>query len=305
MMKKIFSVVFILALCFSLQGESEKELIAKLPAQHRKWLTEDVVYIITTIEKEVFLQLQTDRERDSFISAFWKHRDPNPNLPENEFKKEHYRRIAYANQWFGRDTPGPGWRTEMGRIYIILGEPRAIDRFENVNELWPTIIWFYQGMGALGLPDSFSVVFFKQDGMGDYILYSPIRFGPAAFMRNFEGDLQDYLSGYNALNRIEPAVAAVSMSLITGDPISTNPSLASEMLVKEKIPQLPQKKINSIYASNFLKFRGQIEVDYADNYIESSSQLNVVRDPSGHYFIHYLIEPRRLSLEEHQGLRQP
>jgi GWxTD domain-containing protein len=300
-MKKMLLVFGVLVLCLSLPAVSEKELIKKLPPKYRVWLIEEVVYIISPVEKEVFLQLESDRERDMFISAFWKQRNPNPNLPENEFKKEHYRRIAYANQWFGKDSPGPGWRTEMGRIYIFLGEPKTVDRFENVSELVPTIIWFYQGMVAYGLPDSFSVVFFKNDGMGDYQLYSPIRFGPAAFMRNFEGDSTDYLSGYNALNEIEPQVAGVSMSLITGDPVTNNPSLASEMLVKEKIPQLPQKKINSIYASNFLKFKGQIEIDYADNYIESSSQLNVVRDPSGYYFIHYLIEPKRLSLEEYQG----
>jgi GWxTD domain-containing protein len=300
MMKKLLVLFSVLVFCLSLPAISEKELIKKLPPQHRVWLTEEVVYIITNSEKEVFLQLESDRERDTFISAFWKQRNPNPNLPENEFKKEHYRRIAYTNQWFGKDSPGPGWRTEMGRIYIILGEPRSIDRFENVNDLVPTIIWFYQGMGNYGLPDSFSVVFFKEDGMGDYQLYSPIRFGPAAFMRNFEGDRTDYVSGYNALNQIEPQVAGVSMSLITGDPLTSNPSIASEMLVKEKIPQLPQKNISNIYAKNFLKFKGQVEVDYADNYIESSSQLNVVRDPSGYYFIHYLIEPKRLSFEQYK-----
>lgn len=300
-MKKILIRFIALTFCLSLAAQSEKELINKLIPQHRKWLTEDVVYIITKVEKDVFLRLGSDQERETFISAFWKQRNPNPNLPENEVKKEHYRRIAYANQWFGKESPGPGWRTEMGRIYIILGEPRSIERFDSVNELQPTIVWFYQGMGSFGLPDSFSVVFFKQDGTGDYMLYSPIRFGPSALMRNYEGDRQDYVSGYKALNQIEPQVAAVSMSLITGDPITTNPSLASEMLVHEKIPQLPQKKVNSIYASNFLRFKGQIEIDYADNYIESSSQLNVVRDPSGYYFIHYLIEPKRLSFEQHQG----
>jgi len=300
-MKKVFALFSVLVFCLSLQADSEKELIKKLPPKHRAWLTEEVVYIISPKEKEIFLQLTSDLERDTFIKAFWKQRDPNPHTPENEFQTEHTRRIAYVNNWFGRESPGPGWRTDMGRIYIILGEPRSIDRFDSENELQPTIIFFYQGMGGEGLPDSFSVVFFKQDGMGDYILYSPIRFGPGYLMRNYEGDYQDYISGYNALNKIAPQVAAVSMSLITGDPITINPSLASELLVNEKIPQLPEKKINTIYASNFLKFKGQIEIDYADNYIESSSQLNVVRDPSGYFFIHYLIEPRRLSFEEHNG----
>jgi GWxTD domain-containing protein len=95
------------------------------------------------VEKEVFLQLETDLERNTFISAFWKQRNPNPNLPENEFKKEHYRRIVYAHNWFGRDTPGPGWRTDLGRIYITLGEPKSIERSESFNELQPTIIWFF------------------------------------------------------------------------------------------------------------------------------------------------------------------
>jgi GWxTD domain-containing protein len=301
MMKRMILALGILAMCFSLPSISEKELINKLPANHRLWLTEEVVYIITPSEKEVFLQLNSDLERDTFINAFWKQRNPNPNLPENEYKKEHYRRIAYANNWFGKDSPGPGWRTDQGRIYITLGEPNHIDRYENVNEIYPTIVWFYQGMAPLGLPDSFSVVFFKKNGLGEYELYSPIKFGPQALMRNYEGDPTAYTDAYNKLIEIEPQVASVSLSLISSEPITTTPSLASDLLIREKIPMTPQRKINSVYAKNFLKYQGQIEVDYADNFIESSSQLNVVRDRSGFYFIHYLIEPKRFSLEEYKG----
>lgn len=300
-MKKMLLVFGVLVFCLWLPAESEKELIKKLPPRHRLWLTEEVVYIITSTEKEVFLKLESDRERETFISAFWKQRNPTPNLPENEYKNEHYRRIAYANNWFGRDTPGPGWRTDMGRIYITLGPANNIERFENETEIYPVIIWFYQGMATMGLPDSFNVVFFKQDGLGDYELYSPIKFGPQALLRNYEGDPKEYTEAYNKLLDIEPNVATVSLSLISGEPIGNNPSLASDLLIREKIPQAPQRKIDSIYAKNFLKFKGQIEVDYADNFIEGSSQLNVVRDRSGNYFIHYLIEPKRLSLEAYQG----
>ena len=300
-MKKLFVAFSILLICISLHGESQSDLIKKLPPQHRRWLSEEVVYIITPAEKEVFLQLETDRERDTFISAFWKQRNPNPNLPENEYKKEHYRRLAYVNNWFGKDSPAPGWRTDQGRIYITLGEPHQIERFENVSEIYPVIIWFYQGMAPLGLPDSFSVVFFKQSGFGEYELYSPIKFGPQSLMRNYEGDPTKYLDAYNKLSGIEPNVAQVSLSLISNEPISNTPSLASDLLIREKIPQAPQRKVNNIYAKNFLKYRGEVEIDYADNYMESSSQLNVVRDRSGYYFIHYLIEPKRLSLEEYKG----
>ncbi len=300
-MKKILLVFLLLALCLSLPSASEKELINKLPPQYRKWLTEEVVYIITKVEKEVFLQLGSDQERDTFISAFWKQRNPNPNLPENEFKKEHYRRIAYANNWFGKDSPAPGWRTDQGRIYITLGEPHTIERYESDNDVYPTVVWFYQGMAAKGLPDSFNVVFFKQDGIGDFELYSPVKFGPQALMRNYEGDSTSYEDAYYALLEIQPQLAAVSLSLITGEPVGGTPSLASELLIREKIPETPQRVIKDIYASNFLKFKGQVEIDYADNFIESSSQLNVVLDRTGHYFVHYLIEPRRLSFEEHEG----
>jgi GWxTD domain-containing protein len=301
MMKKILLVFLLLVLCLSLPSASQKELINKLPPQHRKWLTEEVVYIITKVEKEVFLQLGSDQERETFISAFWKQRNPNPNLPENEFKKEHYRRIAYANNWFGKDSPAPGWRTDQGRIYITLGEPHTIERYESDNDVYPTVVWFYQGMASKGLPDSFNVVFFKQDGIGDFELYSPVKFGPQALMRNYEGDSTSYEDAYYALLEIQPQLAAVSLSLITGEPVGGTPSLASELLIREKIPEMPQRVIKDIYASNFLKFKGQVEIDYADNFIESSSQLNVVLDRTGHYFVHYLIEPRRLSFEEHEG----
>ncbi len=300
-MRRLLLALCACSLCLSLPAQSDNERIAKLPPQHRKWLTEEVVYIITKVEKEVFLQLGSDQERETFISAFWKQRNPNPNLPENEFRKEHYRRIAYANNWFGKDSPAPGWRTDMGRIYITLGEPKAIERYESDNELYPTVVWFYQGMAAKGLPDSFSVVFFKQDGIGEYELYSPVKFGPQALMRNYEGDVTSYENAYYALMDIQPQLAAVSLSLISGEPVGVTPSLASELLIREKIPETPQRAIKDIYASNFLKFRGQVDIDYADNYIESSGQLNVFQDRGGHYFIHYLIEPRRLSLEQHDG----
>ena len=104
------------------------------------------------MERDVFLKLQSDRERDLFIEAFWKQRDPNTGTPENEFKTEHARRIAHANRYLGRDAPQPGWRTDRGRMYIILGEPRDIQRFEGKSSTYDAEIWFYQGLTDLGLP---------------------------------------------------------------------------------------------------------------------------------------------------------
>ena len=95
---KPFAVALCLLVCLlssSLPAQSEADLIKRLPPQYRNWLERDVVYIISPVEREVFLKLETDRERDIFISAFWKQRDPNPGFPENAYKKEHYRRLSY------------------------------------------------------------------------------------------------------------------------------------------------------------------------------------------------------------------
>ncbi len=92
-----------------------------LATPYRKWVTEDVAYIITNEERAAFKNLQSDPEREHFIEQFWLRRDPTPGTPENEFKEEHYRRIAYANEHFAAAIPG--WKTDRGRIYIMYGPP--------------------------------------------------------------------------------------------------------------------------------------------------------------------------------------
>src|SRR5438876_11886056 len=91
----------------------------------RKWLDEDVSYIITNEERTAFKQLKTDEEREQFIEQFWLRRDPTPDTVDNEFKEEHYARIAYANERFASGIPG--WKTDRGRIYIIYGKPAEIE----------------------------------------------------------------------------------------------------------------------------------------------------------------------------------
>ena len=104
---------------------SSKALKQELSSTYKKWLKEDVRYIITPEEEAAFKQLSNDEERDQFIEQFWLRRDPTPDTPENEFKEEHYRRIAYANEHFAAGIPG--WKTDRGRIYIIWGPPDQIE----------------------------------------------------------------------------------------------------------------------------------------------------------------------------------
>jgi GWxTD domain-containing protein len=91
----------------------------ELKESYKKWLSNDVKYIITKEEERAFKALTTDEERENFIENFWRRRDPNPDTEENEYREEYYQRIAYANEHY---TSGiPGWKTDRGRIYIMFG----------------------------------------------------------------------------------------------------------------------------------------------------------------------------------------
>jgi GWxTD domain-containing protein len=105
--------------------KNEKALKVELSGTYKKWLDEDVRWIITPEERATFKKLSNDEERDQFIEQFWLRRDPTPDTVENEYKEEHYRRIAYANEHFASGVPG--WRTDRGRIYIMYGPPDEID----------------------------------------------------------------------------------------------------------------------------------------------------------------------------------
>jgi GWxTD domain-containing protein len=103
----------------------QKQLQKELEGPWKKWMNEDVAYIITDEEKQAFKRLKTDEERQQFVEQFWLRRDPTPDTEENEFKEEHYRRIAYANDHYASGIPG--WKADRGMIYIKYGPPDEID----------------------------------------------------------------------------------------------------------------------------------------------------------------------------------
>lgn len=103
----------------------EQRLRKELEGPYRKWLNEDVTYIITDEERQAWKRLNTDEEREQFIEQFWLRRDPTPDSAENEYKEEHYRRIAYSNERFASGIPG--WKTDRGRIYITFGPADEVE----------------------------------------------------------------------------------------------------------------------------------------------------------------------------------
>jgi len=272
----------------------------ELPPVYKKWLQEEVVYIISPLEKQVFEKLQTDRERDLFIEAFWRQRDPTPGTTENEFKTEHFRRVNYANHYLGRQSPIPGWKTDRGRYYIILGEPNDIQHFDSGQETYPAEIWFYQNKAEFGLPTGFNIVFFKEHGTGDYRLYSPTQHGPQAFLSNYLGSPEDVTGAYRKLRELEPNLALVSLSLIPGDDSAAygRPSLSSDLLLQQ-VESLPEKTIRDQYAQKFLQYKDIVEVEYSANYMDSDSVVKILRASPSMVCVHYSIEPARLSVSQY------
>lgn len=271
----------------------------ELPEKYRVWLTEEVPYIITPTERQVFLTLSNDKDREFFMAAFWAQRDPTPGTPTNEFKDEHYRRIAYANTYF-IDAPMKGWRTDRGRIYIILGPPKTVERFEETLSTNPVEAWFYLGKTELGFPSGFNVMFIRKHGIGEYKLYHPGSDGPAAIMRAYRGDYTNREKVYEELKQIDAVLAEYSLSLLLGareDRLGA--AISSEMLLKN-IATYPFKLIDPKYAEKITKYKTQIETDYSLSYVECRYMTRLTRAPSGMIFLSYAVVPKTLSIDQYE-----
>src|ERR1700756_946864 len=163
-----------------LTKEQKKKMgraLKELDAQYKQWLNEDVVYIISPQERTAFLQLNTSEEREQFIEQFWLRRSSNPDLPENDFKEEHYRRIAYANEHFASGIPG--WKTDRGRTYIIWGPADEVDShptggtYDRPMEegggsttTYPWETWRYRYLEGIG--NNVILEFVDPSGSGEY-----------------------------------------------------------------------------------------------------------------------------------------
>ncbi len=288
------SLLFISTSILFSQKIKEEELAPK----YRDWL-KLVDYIILPQEKEVFLQLKNDRDRDIFIETFWKQRDPTPGTPQNEFKDEHINRFLYANEHFRRGTTREGWMTDMGRIYILLGPPNSIERFDMQAGVHPCEIWYYYGDTKRGLPPHFAVIFYKRGGVGEYKLYNPVSDGPESLLIDTQGiDLTDFSSVYNKIKELAPTLANVSFTLIPGQvPYRFTPSQSAPILLAN-ILDYQKKKVSPAYATNFLNYKGIVSVEYATNFIECISHLSVLRDPRlDLFFVHFSINPKSVSVD--------
>jgi GWxTD domain-containing protein len=161
------------------QKQKIKKTLKELDTPYKTWLNEDVVYIISPEERSAFLQLETNEEREQFIESFWLRRSSNPDLPDNDFKEEHYRRIAYANEHFASGIPG--WKTDRGRMYIMWGPAdeveshpsggtydRPMEEGGGSTTTYPWETWRYRYMEGIG--ENVIWEFVDPSGSGEYHL---------------------------------------------------------------------------------------------------------------------------------------
>ena len=158
-------------------SEKSRKTKKEVEAIYKRWLSNDVRYIITKDEKKAFKVLKTDEERENFIENFWRRRDPNPDTEENEYREEYYERIAYANEHY---TSGkPGWLTDRGRIYITWGKPDGVESHPSggsynrpsyegggTTTTYPFEIWFYRHLDGVG--NGIEIEFVDPTGSGEY-----------------------------------------------------------------------------------------------------------------------------------------
>jgi GWxTD domain-containing protein len=157
--------------------KAQKAVRQELKGAYKTWLDQDVTYIISDEERKAFRNLSNDEERDAFIEQFWLRRNPNPDSPENDFREEHYRRIAYANEHFAAGKPG--WKTDRGHIYIAFGKPDSIDAHPSggsyqrpmdegggETSTFPFEVWHYRYLEGVG--DNLDLEFVDTCQCGDY-----------------------------------------------------------------------------------------------------------------------------------------
>jgi GWxTD domain-containing protein len=296
-MFKRISIILISILCLAVSAPAQKKVDPKtLAPKYQDWL-KLTTYHIGEKEKDVFFNLQNDKDRDIFIDMFWKKRDPTPATPENEFKEELLKRFEESNKRFRSSRPG--WMTDRGRFYISLGKPINVTRIEGSNDLYPVEIWSYYGDVSKRMPTHFSLVFFQRGNSGEYKLYDPVSDGPARLMvdgRNY--DPEDFETLYRKIYEWQPDLAQVTLSIIPGEiPYNYRPSPETTILMAA-ITESPKKLIDESYATHFLKFKGVVDTEYLTNSFKSNHYAAILRDPiSGQAFCHFGISPEKLSLD--------
>ncbi len=305
-MKKT-ALILLSVLCLLSSAAAQKKVNEKdLGPKYQNWL-KLTAYVILPQEKDIFLQLDNDRDRDIFISSFWKQRDPTPGTEANEYQAELVKRFEYADKEFHKGASRPGWMTDMGRFYIILGAPNDKDDFSTRAEIYPVTVWYYYGDTSKGLPTYFALVFFKKHGAGEWRLFDQSVDGPQSLLIDTRdlGSTPDQMVAYQRLESLAPELAPLTVSMIPGDSSGMYQSTLRASFILKDIYESPKKDVNPSYARHFLNFKGTVSTEYLTNMVDVESTVALLHDPLlGMTFLHFSVSPKRLSVDYYQPKNQ-
>src|SRR6202142_2102096 len=283
----------------------DKDLYNELDSAYKKWLNEDVIYIISSEERSSFLHLSTNEERESFIENFWQRRNPDPDSPENTFKEEHYRRIAYVNEHFSSGIPG--WKTDRGRIYIMWGPADEVQSHPSggsydrpasegggETSTYPFEDWRYRYLEGIG--ENVEIEFVDPTMSGEYKLTmdpsekDALLYVPGAGLTEMESmGLANKTSRFNNTDGTHLA-----------QPLGMTPETMNEFSrldLYAKIQQAPPVKFKDLEAVVTSRLvRDQVAFDYRWDYLRITSDTILVP-------ISIQIPNKQLSFQEKNGIQ--
>jgi GWxTD domain-containing protein len=262
-----------------------KRTLKELDSAYKQWLNEDVVYIITPEERNAFLQLETNEEREQFIEQFWLRRSSNPDLPDNDFKEEHYRRIAYANEHYASGIPG--WKTDRGRMYIMWGPPDEIESHptggtydrpmeegggSTTTYPWETWRWRY----LEGIGENIILEFVDPSGSGEYHLtMDPSEKDALLHVPGAGLSLLESMGMASKTDRFTRSDGTNLPTALGGTPASMDEFNRLELYAKvQKPPEVKFKDLEAVVTSRIV--RDQMHFNWRTDYLKVTNDTVLV-----------------------------
>jgi GWxTD domain-containing protein len=267
------------------QKQKIKRTLKELDTPYKTWLNEDVVYIISPEERSTFLQLATNEEREQFIESFWLRRSSNPDLPDNDFKEEHYRRIAYANEHFASGVPG--WKTDRGRIYIIWGKPdeieshptggtydRPMDEGGGSTSTYPWERWRYRYLE--GIQENVELEFVDPSGSGEYHLtMDPSEKDALLHVPGAGLSLLESMGMASKADRFTRSDGTNLPTTLGGTPASMNEFNRLELYAKvQRPPEVKYKDLEALVTTRMV--RDQVHFNWRTDFLKVTSDTVLV-----------------------------
>src|SRR5580692_7218225 len=265
--------------------QKARKTLKELDSQYKQWLNEDVIYIISPEERNAFLQLDTNEEREQFIEAFWLRRSSNPDLPENDFKEEHYRRIAYANEHYASGIPG--WKTDRGKLYIMWGPADEIDSHPSggtydrpmeegggTTTTYPWETWRWRYLEGIG--ENVVIEFVDPSGSGEYhITMDPSEKDALLHVPGAGLSLMEQMGLASKTDRFTRSDGTNMPTAMGGTPASMDEFTRLDLYAKiNKPPEVKFKDLEAIVTARIV--RDQLKFTYRTDFMKVTNDTVLV-----------------------------